>query len=181
MVRKSKRKLSEGQLKALAEGRRKRWEKKRSKKSDVSVLAEETPSDVDSELITEEKKSEPNSSESDPSSSESEGSNSSASPDLHSTPSATSCDSASDINSDDDSGVDEKRKFTHPTHSLKPKLSKVTSKNEKAMKKMNKCIARQVAKQGKHSIKLFYSNLSSAAPCCFFSPPQSSFEDIQTR
>ena len=68
VVRKSKRKLSEGQLKALAEGRRKRWEKKRSKTSDVSVLAEENPSDVDSELITEEKKSEPigNSSESDP-------------------------------------------------------------------------------------------------------------------
>ena len=59
VVRKSKRKLSEGQLKALAEGRRKRWEKKRSKTSDVSVLAEETPSDVDSELITEEKKVNP--------------------------------------------------------------------------------------------------------------------------
>ena len=47
VVRKSKRKLSEGQLKALAEGRRKRWEKKRSKTSDVSAIAEETPSDVD--------------------------------------------------------------------------------------------------------------------------------------
>ena len=45
------------------------------------------------------------------------------------------------------------------------------------MKKMNKCIARQVAKQGKHSIKLFYSNLSSAAPCCSSLRLQSSFED----
>ena len=63
VVRKSKRKLSEGQLKVLAEGRRKRWEEKRSKTSDVSVLAEETPSDVDSELITKEEKSDNNSSE----------------------------------------------------------------------------------------------------------------------
>ena len=35
LVRKSKRKLSEGQLKALADGRKKRCEKKRSKTSDV--------------------------------------------------------------------------------------------------------------------------------------------------
>ena len=33
VVRKSKRKLSEGQLKALAEGRRKRWEKKKKQDS----------------------------------------------------------------------------------------------------------------------------------------------------
>ena len=39
-VWKSKRKLTDGRLKALAEGRRKRWNKKRSKTSDVSVLAE---------------------------------------------------------------------------------------------------------------------------------------------
>ena len=80
---------------------------KRSKTSNVRAIAEETPSDVDSELIPEEEKSEPSSSESHPSSSESEGSNSTTSPDLCSTPSVSSCDSASDINSDDDSGVDE--------------------------------------------------------------------------
>ena len=49
-------KLSEGQLKALADGRRKRWEKKRSKTIEVSAISEETPSDVDSELKNEEKK-----------------------------------------------------------------------------------------------------------------------------
>ena len=136
VVRKSKRKLSEGQLKALAEGRRKRWEKKRSKTSDVSVLAEETPSDVDSELITEEKKSEPSSSESDPSSSESEGSNSQVSPDLRSSSSVSSCDSASEINSDEDSGEDEKKEnYAPPPNPKKPKLSKATSKTKKLWKK----------------------------------------------
>ena len=45
-----------GKLKALAEGRRKWWEKKRVKTSGMSAVAEETPSDVDSELIAEEKK-----------------------------------------------------------------------------------------------------------------------------
>ena len=52
-VRKSKRKLTDGQLKALAESRRKRWEKKRSKTSDESVIVEQTLSDLDSELVTE--------------------------------------------------------------------------------------------------------------------------------
>ena len=55
VVRKSKRKLSEGQLKALADGRRKRWEK-RIKTSDMRTIGEETHSDEDSESITEEKK-----------------------------------------------------------------------------------------------------------------------------
>ena len=56
VVRKSKRKLSERQLKALAEGTRKRWEKKRSKTSDVSATAEKIPSELESELVSEEKK-----------------------------------------------------------------------------------------------------------------------------
>ena len=43
VLKKSTRKLSEGQLKALADGRRKRWERKRSKTSDGSAIAEETP------------------------------------------------------------------------------------------------------------------------------------------
>ena len=84
MARKSKRKLSEGQLKALAEGRRKRWEKKRSKTVEVSAISEDTPSDADSELKSEERKSEPSNSESEGSVSESDGSNVSGSPDLSS-------------------------------------------------------------------------------------------------
>ena len=56
VLQKSKRKLSEGQLKALAEGRRKRWEKKRSKTSDVSAITEETPSELELEKRYEEEK-----------------------------------------------------------------------------------------------------------------------------
>ena len=59
-VGKSKRKLSESQLLALAEGRRKRWEKK-IKTSNKDPIKEEKVSEVESELSSEEKKSEPES------------------------------------------------------------------------------------------------------------------------
>ena len=57
VVGKSKRKLSESQLLALAEGRRKRWEKK-IKTSSTTPIKEEKVSEVESELSSEEKKSE---------------------------------------------------------------------------------------------------------------------------
>ena len=65
VVGKSKQKRSEDQLKALAEGRRKRWLEK-SQTSDVSATAEESPSKGESELNGEEKKSDPSISESEP-------------------------------------------------------------------------------------------------------------------
>ena len=156
VVRKSKRKLSEGQLKALADGRRKRWEKKRSKTIDEPAISEETPSDVDSEIKSEEKKSDPSSSESEPSNSESDGSNVSGSPDLSSSSNPSSSDSASDSNSDSDSGVDEKEEIPSPPPTpKKPKLSKGMGKNERAVEKMNKYIAKQIANQAKYSGHLF--------------------------
>ena len=66
VVERSKRKLSESQLKALGEGRRKRWLGK-SKTSDMTPVQEENASEVELESSSEGK--------SDPSSSESEGSN----------------------------------------------------------------------------------------------------------
>ena len=150
VVRKSKRKLSEGQLKALADGRRKRWEKKRSKTSDVSAISEETPSDVDSELKNEERKSEPSNSESEGSGSESDGSNVSGSPDLSSSGNPSGSDSASDSTSDNDSGVDEKEEIPSPPPTpKKPKLSPGMGKNERAVQKMNKYIAKTNSKSGK--------------------------------
>ena len=156
VVRKSKRKLSEGQLKALAEGRRKRWEKKRSKTVEVSSISEETPSDVDSEIKNEERKSEPSNSESEGSGSENDGSNVSGSPDLSSSSDPSSSDSASNSNSDNDSGVDEKEEIpTPPPTPKKPKLSAGMGKNERAVQKMNKYIAKQIANQAKYSGHLF--------------------------
>ena len=55
-----------------------------------------------------------------------------------------------------------KENYAPPPTPKKPKLSKVTSKNEKAMEKMNKYIARQVAKQGLYPAHLFLRSTKNA-------------------
>ena len=78
------------------------------------------------------------------------------SPDLSSSSTSSSSDSASDFNSDDDSGVDEKEEiYAPPPTPKKPKLSPGMGKNERAVQKMNKYIAKQIANQGKYSGHLF--------------------------
>ena len=98
VVRKSKRKLTDGQLQALAEGRRKRWEKRRSKTSDCSIV--------------------------------------SASPYLSSSSEPYVSDSTSISNSDNDSGVDEKKEI-HAPHPLpkSPNRVKVRGKMKEQWKK----------------------------------------------
>ena len=122
----------------------------------MPAISEETSSYVDSELVSEEKKSDPSSSESEPSSSESDGSNVSGSPDLSSSGNPSGSDSASDSTSENDSGVKEKEeKYVPPPTPKKPKLSKGMGKNERAVEKMNKYIAKQIANQAKYSGHLF--------------------------
>ena len=111
---------------------------------------------MDSELKSEERKSEPSISESEGSNSESDGSNVSGSPDLSSSGNPSGSDSSSDYTSDNDSGVDEKEeKYSPPPTPKKPKLSKGMGKNERAVQKMNKYIAKQIANQAKYSGHLF--------------------------
>ena len=136
VVGKSKRKLSENQLLALAEGRRKRWEKK-IKTSSKAPIKEEKVSEVESEVSSEEKKSEPESVSSESESEEDGNPSSYCNSDASTSADSDDCDNNSTI-----SEVDENEE--PPTPPVL-KRTKGVSKNEKAVAKMNKYIAKKVA------------------------------------
>ena len=139
VVGKSKRKLSESQLLALAEGRRKRWEKK-IKTSSTTPIKEEKVSEVESELSSEEKKSEPESVSSE-SESEEDGD-----PSSYCNSNASTSDKYDDSDvSDNNSTISEADENEEPPPLPVLKRTKVVSKNEKAVAKMNKYIAKKVA------------------------------------
>ena len=107
VVGRKKRKMSESQLKALAEGRKKRWLLKKSSGIKFEPIVEAESGSEESEKNKEEVKSDTESSESEDDS----GNETAASPSLSADNDSSDSDSGNYPTTDSDSGVDEKEEI----------------------------------------------------------------------